>query len=281
MIKEFGKVKTVLDSLYTTYGRSYLETDPVKFPRRFINPEDIEVVGFLSAVLAFGNVKQIDGSIENLLGRMGPNPGNFVKSGGALRGIRLNGFKHRFVDGVQISILMSALGRIIEEEGSLERAFLKCYTPGDMSGSLSLFVKRIKGCAGRKKPLLTFVLPDPEYGSACKRLFLYLRWMVRRDDGVDFGLFDRVHPRDLVIPLDTHVSRVSRLLGLTAKRTINLNTAVEITENLKRCDPDDPVKYDFSLTRIGIVHGCRGVYSENCGGCHLGEVCIVSGTEDC
>lgn len=280
MIKEPGKVKTVLDSLYTMYGGSYLDTDPVKFPHRFSNPGDIEIVALLSALLAFGNVKQIDRSIENLLSRMGPRPKNFVRSKEGVRGIRLNGFKHRFVDGTQISVLISALGRIIEEEGSLEHAFVKCYTPGDMSKSLSLFVRRIKGCAGRKTPLLKFVLPDPEGGSACKRLFLYLRWMVRREDGVDFGLFGRVHPGDLVIPLDTHVARVSRLLGLTGKRAMTLNAAREITEKLKEFDPNDPVKYDFSLTRIGIVHGCRGVYSERCRGCHLGEVCMVSGAAD-
>jgi uncharacterized protein (TIGR02757 family) len=120
--------------------------------------------------------------------------------------------------------------------------------------------------------------PDPARGGACKRLNLYLRWMVRPDDGVDLGLFGSVRPGQLVVPLDTHVSRISRYLGLTGRRTVDWKMAVEVTESLRRWDRDDPVRFDFALSRLGILDACpRRIDPERCAACSLVSVCRLRG----
>ncbi|NIO16785.1 MAG: TIGR02757 family protein [Deltaproteobacteria bacterium] len=268
------KIAHLLDSVFAKYGNSYLDTDPVGLVHRFSSEEDIEVVGFFAALLAFGNVLQIKRSIEALLEILGPHPAGFVKNFTFRKKSALDGFRHRFVGGEQVATLILSLRKVIAQRGSIKNAFVDDYAPGDMVGSLSRFIRNLRRAAGGRGDLLKFLLPDPERGSACKRLFLYLRWMVRRDDGVDFGIFDSVSPGDLVIPLDTHVARLSGLFGFTRKKIRNLSMALEITEFLRRFDPHDPVKYDFALTRIGIVEGCRGVFSvSRCRDCQAWEVC--------
>jgi uncharacterized protein (TIGR02757 family) len=274
------QVKDLLDSLFAKYGKTYLETDPVSIVHRFNSEEDIEVVGFISALLAFGNVLQIKRSVEALLERLGPHPAEFVKNFDFKQKHIFYGFRHRFVGGDQIAALVYVLNKIIIDRGSIKNAFIDGFTPGDMLGSLTRFVRSMKKAAGGEKGLLKFLLPDPEGGSACKRLFLFLRWMVRRDGGVDFGIFDSVSPKELIIPLDTHIARLSHLFGLTRRKSNNLSTALEITDRLRRFDPRDPVKYDFALTRIGIVEGCQGVYvSDRCGVCCARGVCKMLSTE--
>ncbi len=274
------KIAHLLDSVFAKYGSTYRDTDPVGLVHRFSSEEDIEVVGLFAALLAFGNVLQIKRSIETLLEILGPHPAGFVKNFTSRKRSALGGFRHRFVGGDHVATLILGLKKVMAERGSIKNAFTDGYAPGDMVGSLSRFVKNLKSAAGGRGDSLKFLLPDPEGGSACKRLFLYLRWMVRRADGVDFGIFDSVSPGDLVIPLDTHVARLSGLFGFTRKKSRNLSMAREITEFLRRFDPHDPVKYDFALTRIGIVEGCQGVFSVGrCGACQAWEVCRSSRTQ--
>ena len=274
------KIKDHLDSLYAKYGKSYLETDPVAFVHRFSAKDDIEVVGFLCALLAFGNVPQIKRSLEDLLSRLGDCPAEFVRNFGMEQRVVFAGFRHRFVGEDQMTALVRVVGKLLRGRGSIKNAFADCYSPGDLTGSLSRFVEKMKRAAGERGKPLKFLLPDPQAGSACKRLFLFLRWMVRKDDGVDFGIFDTVSPAELIIPLDTHIARISNLFGFTKKKSKSLSTAIEITERLKRYDPQDPVKYDFALTRIGIVEGCLGVYSQSaCFLCEAGLLCKMLRTE--
>jgi len=273
------KVKHFLDTLYEEYGTSYLETDPVSFPHRFSRDQDVEVAAFFSAILAFGKVAQIRKSVEDLLCRMGGGPYTFLLKSSEYRDDALRGFRHRFVGEEEMSCLMEALSRLITRFGSLKEAFRSCHVEGNIIESLSRFVKKIKEIRAREKGELKFLLPDPGKGSACKRLFLYLRWMVREEGGVDFGIFDFVDPSELIIPLDTHVGRLSQAMGLSRRRSLSLEMAKDITASLKVFDPKDPIKYDFAITRVGILEGCRGVPSPGCTGCWLIEKCPLSRTE--
>lgn len=272
-------MKRFLDILYEEYGTSYLETDPVSFPHRFSQERDVEIAAFISAILAFGRVGQIRKSVDDLLCRMGGVPHAFLFRSPSQRDKALQGFCHRFVGEKEISSLIGALSRLLTRFGSLKEAYFSCHVEGNVPESLSLFVKMVKEMKEKNEGELKFLLPDPRKGSACKRLFLYLRWMVRKKGGVDFGMFDFVDPADLIIPLDTHVGRLSQAMGLTRRKSISLETAKDITSSLKAFDPEGPVKYDFAITRIGILEGCRGIPSPGCNRCWLKERCPLLLTE--
>jgi uncharacterized protein (TIGR02757 family) len=156
----------------------------------------------------------------------------------------------------------------------VEAFFLEGHRPGDLRSSLSSFSRRARALGQSGSRGFAYLLPDPGTGSATKRLCLFLRWMVRPADGLDLGLWSGVEPRELVIPLDTHVLRISRYIGLTGRRTATWSTAVEITEALARLCPADPVRYDFAIAQLGISGGClhRRV-PDRCGACPLDPVC--------
>lgn len=264
--------KEYLEQLYRSYGPGYLATDPLKFVRRFEAPRDREIVGLVTAGLAYGIVEQIFNSLEWILKRIGGHPEQFVRQFDPRRdGKIFNGFVHRFNRGRDLACLFWWQRQILEKEGSLEKFFLRGYRKEDPTIRLALtsFVERMltldnAGIYGHKVgarhalPLpasarVRFFLPNPRGGGACKRLNLFLRWMVRRDDGIDLGVWRSVSPAKLVIPLDTHVISAARRLRLTRRKTPDWKMAEEITSRLKRLDPDDPLKYDFSLCRLGMM----------------------------
>jgi len=283
------ELKRHLDALYDGYGASFVETDPVCFPRRYEDPADREVVAFLTAALAYGRVPQIKASVERLLALIGPGPAAYVRRfEPAAQRRALAGFVHRFNDGRDTGLLLSFIRQMLERSGSIEGFFLEGYAPAhdDVGPALSSFARRALAldCAGyyRRGSLpasagVRFFLPSPEGGSTCKRLAMFLRWMVRPDDGVDLGLWRRVSPSQLVIPLDTHVSRIASYIGLTDRRTVGWRMAVEVTRRLRALDPADPVKYDFALSRLGILDACpRRRDPVKCAGCGLRAVCALS-----
>jgi len=263
-----SRLKTQLDLLYARYGAGFLDSDPICFPRLFARPDDREVMAFLATALAYGRVPQIQASLRRLAGLVGPSPARFVREfdpaeGGSL----LHGFVHRFNDARDLGLLFYFMRQMFEQSGSLEGFFMEGYEPqsDDIEPSLGSFVRRALqlDCspyyAGGRLPAdagVRFFLSSPEDGSTCKRMNLFLRWMVRRDDGVDFGQWRGVSPAQLIIPLDTHVSRISASLGLTRRRTVNWMMAREVTVRLRRLEPSDPVKYDFALSRLGMLEGC-------------------------
>ncbi len=235
-----------------------MSPDPLATLYTFPHPADQEIVGLVAAGLAYGRVAQILTSIAKVLDVLGPHPRAFVEQASAASTeAALAGFKHRFTTGAEMASLLVAVKLAIAEHGSLQRLFAAGLQPPDETvlPALAAFVASLRRLAPRPCPSL---LASPDDGSACKRMNLYLRWMVRRDE-VDPGPWRAVDRRLLVVPVDTHMFRIAAALGLTSRRQPNLATALEITRAFARVTPDDPVRYDFSLTRLGIRPECRGV----------------------
>lgn len=257
-------LKNYLESVYQQYDRSFLFADPLEFVHRFWDPHDQEIVGLLAACLAYGNVKQIRRSIQKVLVILGDNPYHYVMTFNLEQHIRaFEGFAHRFTRGDDIVCLIYLLQQVLLYHGSLRNYFLKGYstTEKTIRSALTLFIEGLlklplpKGYSrqNRISQGIWYLLPSPASGSACKRLNLFLRWMVRRGDKLDLGLWQEVSPHQLIIPLDIHVGRIARRLGLTTRKTDDWKAAEEITDNLRVYDPEDPVKYDFALSHIGMM----------------------------
>lgn len=260
-----GALKRELDRLYAAYNRVDSAADPVHLVRRYADPPDREVVGFLAAGLAFGRVAGLVASLERLLARLGPHPARFVRAFDPARDREaFDGLGHRWVRAHDLAALVWIVGRMLDEAGSIEAFFLQGHDPhaNDVGAGLDAFSTRacridLRRVYGRHPatPGARFFFPRPSQGSACKRLNLFLRWMVRRD-AIDLGVWRGVAPAALVVPLDTHVVRVGRCLGLTRYRSPGWRMAVDITASLRRFDPDDPVRYDFALCHVGIANLC-------------------------
>ncbi|HEX6738765.1 MAG TPA: TIGR02757 family protein [Vicinamibacteria bacterium] len=250
-----------LDSLYEHYDHRFVDPDPLQFVRAFEAPEDREVVGLIASALAYGNVKQIKRSIAAVLELLGPRPAAaLARLSPRAAAARLEGFRHRFNDGRDVAVLLHFV-RQMRERGSVESFFAAGPGEGpDVGPALTSFVERAlaldhAGLYGRG-PLpadagVRFFFPSPADGSACKRLNLYLRWMVRRG-GVDLGVWRAVDPAQLVVPLDAHIFTIARRVRLTRYRSAGWPMAVDITRRLRQLDPRDPVKYDFALHRMGL-----------------------------
>lgn len=245
-------LKRRLEALYGRYNRrEFVHPDPLEFLYRFSDLRDREVAGMVAAALAYGRVRQIIKSVSIVLECMGPSPFRYVRDAtDAQLYSALDGFVHRFATGRGVARLLIGIREVIDHEGSLHRAFQKGVSPEheNILPALDGFCLRITNKAGGD---LGHLLPLPDRGSACKRMNLFLRWMVRKD-AVDPGGWDAVPAADLIVPLDVHMHRVGRDLGFTKRKQADMKTALEITEGFKRLTPEDPVRYDFVLTRPGI-----------------------------
>ena len=279
-IRTTCQLHEVLEGLYRRYNRfELIEPDPLQFVYRYSETRDMEIAGFLAAALAYGRVHQIERSVDNLLSRMGDNPFEFVLNFNNSDRKKLNGFKHRFNTADDICELLSILRDVLRRYGSIEAGFAAHFEPGDNNiiSALSHFVaelldryKKNTGTAASKG--LMYLLSNPANGSPCKRLNLFLRWMVRNDD-VDTGLWTSIDKSKLIVPVDTHMARLCRILDLYNRKTVSLATALEITRGFAQFESADPVKYDFALSRIGIVEDCNGRYRPKCEDCELLEFC--------
>ncbi len=241
-----------LDGLYRKYNRrEYVHPDPLEFLYNYAELKDREVVGLVASSLAYGRVAQILKSVTIVLKKMGRSPYAYLmkRPPREIEGDFRN-FKHRFTTGGDKSSLLIGLKRIIEEYGSVYSCFTAGFSPKDetLMPALSKFVAAVAKGADVKA---LNVLPPPEKGSACKRLNLYLRWMIRSDE-VDPGGWAEIPKEKLIVPLDTHMFKIGKNFGWTKRAQANLKTAVELTNGFKRLNPADPVKYDFTLTRFGI-----------------------------
>jgi uncharacterized protein (TIGR02757 family) len=253
-------LKAALDRLYTDYDRADAIADPVEIVRRYQGRDDREVVGFLAAGLAFGRVAGILQSVERLLAVMGPRPAAFVRDFDPRRdGCAFEPLVHRWTRGDDLAALVLLLRRMMEEAGSIEDFFRLGHETAapDVGASLDSFSRRALALAprGLRPTGVPYFFPRPSAGSACKRLNLFLRWMVRADS-VDLGVWTGVSPSQLVVPLDVHVIRVGRCLGLTRYLSPGWKMASEITASLRAMDPVDPVRYDFALCHIGMLDLC-------------------------
>jgi uncharacterized protein (TIGR02757 family) len=271
-----------LEDLYRTFDRVNSATDPIQIVRRYEAPEDREVAGFCAAALAFGRVASVLQSIESLLSVMGSRPAAFVRSFDPARQRgRIDPLVHRWIRGRDLVALVLVLQRMLRESGSLERFFLAGDDPraSDVGPALDAFSARaletdLSPAYGRmpKRPGVCYFFPRPSAGSACKRLNLFLRWMVRRD-AIDLGVWTALSPARLIIPLDTHVIRLGRCLRLTRYVSPGWKMAAEITVSLRALDHDDPVRYDFSLCHVGMMNACGFGRVQGSRQCPLRGVC--------
>jgi len=240
-----------LERLYATCNRrEFVHPDPLEFIYRYEDLLDREIAGLVASSLAYGRVKQILASVGAVLDRTG-NPRRFLEHASAEKLRRtFAGFRHRFTTGKDLAGMLLGAKRAIERHGSLEACFIANLSPRDATviPALGAFVDELTRGAGSPR---RFLLPSPSRGSACKRLNLFLRWMVRADE-VDPGGWGRVSARKLVVPLDTHMHRICLALGFTRRRQATLRAALEVTDAFRELAPRDPVRYDFALTRPGI-----------------------------
>lgn len=275
------RYRVVLDAQYDDFNREDSAADPVQIVRRYHAPADREIAGFCAAALAFGRVASVLQSIERLFAILGPAPAEFVRRFEPAAHPELRPLVHRWVNGRDLAALLLVLRRMLEEGGSLEGFFLQDYSneQADVGPALDAFCRRalafdLSEVYGRRRTKLgvCHFFPRPSSGSACKRLNLFLRWMVRRD-AVDLGVWSDVSASKLVVPLDTHVIRLGKCLGLTKRHTPGWKMAVEITEGLRALSPADPVRYDFSLCHIGMAGMCGYGTSRGNRNCPLRGLC--------
>ncbi|MFP6582460.1 MAG: TIGR02757 family protein [Candidatus Hydrogenedentota bacterium] len=239
-----------LRTLYSTYNDArYIHPDPLEFVHHYDNPRDQEVAGLIAALLAYGRVAQILTSIEKLLSPMGASPYDYLTdaSEGTIR-TDTEYFRHRWTTGDDIANLLLGMKRSLKRRGSLEASFASHISDSDETtlAPLSNWVHAL--AEGFPKNSL---LSDPARGSACKRLHLYLRWMVRSDQ-VDPGPWKSISPKLLVIPLDTHMYKVAKRYRMTRRKAPDGKAALDMTKVFRKMEPEDPLKFDFVLTRLGI-----------------------------
>lgn len=276
-----------VERVFRRHGAGSLDSDPLQFPRRFRRADDREIAAFFAASLSYGNARSVCSSLERVFAWTGPHPARFVRDFEPKRETaELGGFRHRWSSAADLVRLAVMLRGILGQHGTVEALFGRGVVRGaDGRVELAASIRRFRRAAlaydeapradteDATRPGVRYFFPDPRT-SAAKRTAMFLRWMVREDDGLDLGLWDCVHPRDLVAPLDTHMFQIARRLRLTRRKTPAWQAALDLTRGFRRLDPEDPVKYDFALSRLGIVEGCpRHRRSEPC------ELCGLLGRE--
>lgn len=295
------ELKNALDRLYALYKGEYIESDPVSLAHRFKNKRDREIVGLLAALFAFGRADLIIGAVEKILQTMGMRPFQYLTSSTEKKIIAdFRDFQYRFVKGVDLALLLIALKITIQRENSLGNlvcSFGKIELEGQARSRvrghplseekvwrLCLFLRerlfqRGVVAAQRHKVKTSrgflHLLADPAKSSACKRWFLFFRWMVRLDE-IDFGIWEFIKPGELLMPVDTHIARIGYLIGLTKRKGAGAAMVKEITDNLRKIHPADPLKYDFALTRLGILKECPNKRIEElCVRCTIKKICSL------
>lgn len=279
---DVSTLKPVLDDLYATFNYPDSATDPIQIVRRYRASDDREVVGFCGAALAFGRVAGVIQSIERLLAIMGPRPADYVRRFDPARDApAFAGFVHRWSREADLVALVWILRQILDRSGSIESFFadgLDDDAP-DVQQAIDRFSTRalaldIRRAYGRvpRRPGVCYFFPKASSGSGCKRLNLFLRWMVRHD-ALDLGVWTRVPASKLVVPLDTHVIRVGRCLRLTDRVSPGWPMARDITASLRRIDAADPVKYDFALCHLGMMNACGFNRAQKDAQCPLRGAC--------
>ena len=272
-----------LERLYRSFDHVHSATDPVHVVRRYQSDADREVVGFCAAALAFGRVASVLHSVEALLDVMGPHPAAFVRAFDAVRhSERIEPMVHRWIRGRDLVALLLILQRMLREHGSIENFFVAGDAPADadVGGALDSFstralqtdLREVYGRRALKRVGVCYFFPRPSAGSACKRLNLFLRWMVRKD-AIDLGVWTKVSPARLIVPLDTHVIRLGHCLRLTRYASPGWRMAAEITASLRALDAADPVRYDFSLCHVGMMNACGFNRPQKDSQCPLRGIC--------
>jgi uncharacterized protein (TIGR02757 family) len=256
-----NSLQRTVEKIYAQFHNpSYLRYDPLEFVYAVEGRQNREIAGLLCSSLAYGRIEQIKKSIAAVYEKTGRELYQFASGVPFKEKIRLfSSFSHRFNRGIDIAVLLQCCAVAIENEGSIEALFVKGLGEKDatIKNALAEFSRRMLEISrvvhGRTAASFRFFFPSPGRGSSCKRLNMFLRWMVRPNDGIDLGIWENVPASKLVMPVDTHVARISRKLGITRRRSADWEMAEQITAALRRIAPDDPVRYDFSLCRSGMI----------------------------
>lgn len=260
----------------------WLGTDPIQFPKRYQGQQAVEIVAIYAALLAYGRVNLIEKAMEEVTQRMGPDPIASILSDTPQQAEdRFSGFVYRLTRGVDLARLWIGLGQIIRQYETIGAALT--HWDDRQSPDLRLVLHRFREKILAATPDFEerkgfkHFLPDPLGGSAIKRYCMLMRWMVRGPDEIDFGSWKDLGTHRLVLPLDTHVHRISKNLGLSSRATADWRTAMEITLNLKRLDPIDPTRFDFAIAHLGISGSCPTRRVESiCVDCPINHICTLS-----
>lgn len=251
---KFADIKSLLDHKADQFNRpDFIKNDPIQIPHRFRKKQDIEISGLFAATLAWGQRKTIITNCNRLMEWMENAPHHFILSHTESDLKRFRDFRHRTFNPTDLFYFIRFLSWYYKKYDSLEDAFAGNTTEERIAGFHDLFFS----LAGFPKRTIKHI-STPVRKSACKRINMYLRWMVRDDDrGVDFGIWRKIKPSELICPCDVHVDRVARRLKLIKRKQVDWQTAIELTANLRRMDAEDPVKYDFALFGLGVEEKFR------------------------
>lgn len=270
-----------LDRLYDDFNLTHSTRDPIWTVRRYTAPDDQEVVAFIASALAFGRVQSVLQTVDAILGVMGPSPAAFLRQFTPEQAELFAAIGHRWIRSRDLAAFAYLLHLMLADAGSLEAFFARGHLPDAESvedglesfstRALTLDLRPIYG-RSRPKPGVAYFFSRPSSGGACKRLNLFLRWVVRRD-AVDLGLWSAVTPAQLVVPLDTHIIRVGRCLGLTRRVSPGWKMAMDITATLRTLSPGDPVRYDFSMCHLGMMGNCGFGTTRSNVQCPLQAIC--------
>jgi uncharacterized protein (TIGR02757 family) len=277
---------------------AHVPRDPVQFPRRYSNREDIEVIGFIAASLAFGRVAAFEPHLERICQALGPAPAKTLMAAAATKPdaeaveavAAASAHQYRWLKPDDLRAMMSALGRGMNEWGTLEAGFAagipkrktKASIAAGVWGPLGTFLSTLRAYALEVHPepkerhrAMAFLVPSATGSAACKRQHMFLRWMVRPStEGVDLGIWTILTPADLICPCDVHTARIGHALGICTRPDASRKVAEELTRTLSLFDSDDPVRFDFALAHVGISGGCRTKYLPTvCEPCGLREAC--------
>ena len=251
-MKKNISLKKFLDAKVDEYDQlSFIKDDPVSIPHLFTKQQDIEIAGFFAAIFSWGNRITIIRKTTELMELMNMQPYEFCKSKDPGRLKKIIEFKHRTFNTTDLLYFIEFFRHHYSRNKSLETAFtMHGNTVGKMLIGFHHYFFSLEHVPARTKKHIA----TPERGSTCKRLNMFLRWMVRRDNkGVDFGIWENISPSELICPIDLHVARVAKRLGLTKRKQVDWQTAIELTDNLRKLDKTDPVKYDFALFGLGAI----------------------------
>ena len=253
------------------------EADPVGFVHHYEDLADREIVAVLASCFAFGNVKALRAKIAEVLRRLGPSPASQLDDAPRTRRV-VRGWNDRLYDERHVAALLLGARRLQKKEGSLGAALVRALEDagGELVPALVVWVSAMRRLGGLDRldgNGAAHILPNPRGGGANKRLMLLLRWMVRPPDGVDLGLWP-IAPSVLVIPLDVHLHKLGRNLGLVTYETSGWKAALELTRSLAAIDPRDPTRFDFSLCHLGMVQDCPSRRDPaRCAGCGVRPIC--------
>ena len=250
-------LKLFLDGIYIRYKTKYSSKDPVWILHEFAEPKDIEIIALITSSYAYGQVDQINNFINKFLAKIDFKVHEFTSNYSEHKDKKyLEGLYYRFNTEHDLSLLLKNIRNTIHKYGSLQDLFLKKYDQSDANilPALQNFSKELNK-EGKENSYYKYLIPYPGNNSTCKRLNLFLRWMIRKDE-IDLGIWgDKIDKSKLIMPVDTHVYNVSRKLKMVKRKSYDLKFALELTERLKKLDKADPVKYDFAICHIGMDNG--------------------------